>query len=442
MQMLSCQTCGAPVHWDGASRVAACAHCGTEYLMHPQPRGGLEADGIGRDEVAIIPIREGAHAGRAYARSFIPKRWSVSAADPELTSSLFTPLTMRVRYASDDRRATISRAGCVAYEHIDDTPANAQLQWSLQMPDCKRVASYRDAPAICDMAVGGSAAACQLVAHETDEDETVKRLVEKMRSNVAAGNVAEWDYSYCRRTYRVTQPDGTQRQRALEALVDYVAIPPDPAEVQLFEQARSIMGRTRLGGLGALGSLFGLGGGVSGLEQPQVRYVWEIAFMIDVDATPDAFDASCEACRLIRASYEESPEFERAKAQIRDRVTQAQMQQAQAVNAAMSQMARDNAAHWDRMNDIVRDTNDYTTGVMHDMMASNAASHDRVANLNSEMLREVNTYHANGGVIEASTSWDHVYQSGEHPDWFVATEGFELRPGIDFEELPRTRGDY
>ena len=258
----------------------------------------------------------------------------------------------------------------------------------------------------------------------------------------AVGNVAEWDYSYCRRTYRVTQPDGTQRQRALEALVDYVAIPPDPAEVQLFEQARSIMGRTRLGGLGALGSLFGLGGGVSCLEQPQVRYVWEIAFMIDVDATPDAFGAACEACRLIRASYEESPEFERAKAQIRDRVTQAQMQQAQAVNAAMSQMARDNAAHWDRMNDIVRDTNDYTTGVMHDMMASNAASHDRVANLNSEMLREVNTYHANGGVIEASTSWDHVYQSGEHPDWFVATEGFELRPGIDFEELPRTRGDY
>ena len=440
MRMLSCQRCGASVHWDGASRVATCAHCGTEYLMHPQPHNGLEADGIGRDEVAVIPLREGAHAGRAYARSFIPKGWTATAANPELSASFLTPMTMRVRYTADNGQAVISRTGCVCYEHIDDTPANAARQWSRRMPDCVYLASYRDAAAICDMtADDGKNRSCQLLAHETDEDDVVKRIVEKMRTNVANGPASEWNYSYCRRTYRTVRSDGTQRLHAVEALVDYVGIPPNEAEVRLFQQAQAIMARTQLGGIG---SLFGLAGSTPGIEAPKTRYLWEIAFAIDVDAHPDAFEDAQKACALVRASYEESPEFERRKAQLHDAIAEVQMRGAQAVNAAMSQMARDNAAHWDRMNDIVRDRNDYTTNIMRDMIASNAASHDRVANLNSEMIREVNTYHANGGVVEASTSWDHVYQSADHPDRFIATEGFELRPGIDFEELPRTRGDY
>lgn len=440
MQMLVCQRCSAPVHWDGASRVATCGHCGTEYLMHPQPRNGIEADGIGRDEVAVIPIREGGHAGRAYARSFIPKGWTAEAKNPELTASALSPMTMRVRYTADNGRCIISRTGCVCYEHIDNTPANAGRQWSMQMPDCKYLASYRDASAVCDMAVeDGTDATCQVLAHEVDEDDAVKALIDKMRSNVQAGHASEWDYSYCRRTYRVSVQDGSQRMHIVEALVDYVGIPPNDVEVQMYQQAQAILGRRNP--LGGIGSLFGLGGAPA-IEAPKTRYLWEIVFLLDIEAEPDAFEEAREAGKLIRASYEESPTFERAKAQLHDALAQEQMRQAQAVNAAMSQMARDNAAHWDRMNDIVRDTNDYTTNVMHDMFASNAASHERVANLNSEMLREVNTYHANGGVVEASTSWDHVYQSAEHPDWFVATEGFELRPGIDFEELPRTRGDY
>lgn len=408
--------------------------------MHPQSPGRLDDDGIGRDEVAVVPIRSGPHAGRAYARSFIPKGWKAQAADPELTSSVHSPLTMRVRYTADDGRATISRTGVVCYEHIDDTPANAARQWQLQMPDAKRVATYRDASALCDMTAADGAAGCQVLSHETDQDNLVRELVAKMRANIANSPASQWDADYCRKTYRVDRADGTQLMRACEALVDYVAVPPNPAEVQLFQQARGILARTNP--LGALGSLFGLGAGAGMVQEPSTRVLWEIAFLFEVEARPDAFEEAREACRLIRASYEESPAFEQAKAQLRDMVVREQMRQAQAMDAAMAQMARDNAAHWDRMNDIVRDTNDYTTNVMRDMIASNAASHDRTANLASEMLREVNTYHANGGVVEASTSWDHVYQSAEHPDWFVATEGFELRPGIDFEELPRTHGDY
>lgn len=445
MQMLVCQRCGAPVHWDGTGRVATCGHCGTEYLMHPQSRNAAETDGVGRDEVAVIPIRTGAHAGRTYARSFIPKGWTATAADPEMMPSILSPMTMRVRYTADNVSATISRTGCACYEHIDDTPANAQRQWQLQMPDCKRTASYRNAAAVCDMTVDGTGATCQLISHENDEDDLVRGLIDEMRANVAKGQASEFGYDYCRRTYRTVLQDGSELMRCVEALVDYVGIPPSSTEMQLFQQAQDILARTNP--LGALGGMFGLGAGagipgMGGIEAPQTRYLWEVAFLLDVQAQPDAFESAQEAARLIRSSYEESPTFERVKAQLRDMLMQEQMRGAQAVNAAMSQMMRDNAAHWDRMNDIVRDTNDYTNNIMRDMIASNAASHDRVANLQSEMIREVNTYHANGGVVEASTMWDHVYQSADHPDWFVATEGFELRPGIDFEELPRTHGDY
>lgn len=206
----------------------------------------------------------------------------------------------------------------------------------------------------------------------------------------------------------------------------------------MYQQAQALLARTNP--FGSLGALFGAGR--QSVPAPKDRIMWETMFLLDVDAPEDCFHEAVSACKLIRASYEESPEFRRTSAQMREELVRMQMRQTEATNAAMAQMMRDNSDHWDRMNAITRNANDYTTGVMRDMIASNAASHQRTANLQSEMIRDVNTYHARGGVVEASTSWDHVYQSHEDPDWFVATEGFELRPGIDYEELRRTQGDY
>lgn len=450
MSMITCQRCGMSVVWDGASRVAVCGNCGARYLMHPRQRGAAGPDGIGRDDVAVIPIRTGSHAGRSYARSFIPKGWTASADDPEATMSVPTPLTMRVRYESNDGRATIARTGCLCYKHIDDVRENAPLQMTRDINTVTYLASYRDATGVCDMAAWKEGDVdCGVLAHEDDEDDVVKGLVNKMRADLKSASVSEWDYSYCRRTYRALLADGTQRLRTVEALVDYVAIPPSPAEVQMFAQAQAILARTNpfasLGGMFGMGGIPGMGG-MPGIEGPKTTYYWETVFLLEIEATPDAFAEAREVADAIRSSYEESPEFERTRQQMSQQISglvaQSQMQRSQAVNSAMSRMAQDNAAHWDRMNNIVQSTNDYTNNVMHDIMASNAASHERTANLQSEMIRDVNTYYANGGVVEASTSWDHVYQGTDRPDWFVATEGFDLRPGVDFEELPRTNGWY
>ena len=86
--------------------------------------------------------------------------------------------------------------------------------------------------------------------------------------------------------------------------------------------------------------------------------------------------------------------------------------------------------------------------VMHQMNANTAATHQRVANLHSESIRGVNTYYtAQSGagipdVVEADVRWDNVYQSTVDPSIFVASESYWLEPGVDFEPLIRTNGQY
>ena len=60
----------------------------------------------------------------------------------------------------------------------------------------------------------------------------------------------------------------------------------------------------------------------------------------------------------------------------------------------------------------------------------------------------MNSYHTaspgygNPVVIEADIRWVHVYQNTQNPDVFVAAENIWLDPGVDFEELKRTNGNY
>jgi hypothetical protein len=138
-------------------------------------------------------------------------------------------------------------------------------------------------------------------------------------------------------------------------------------------------------------------------------------------------------------------------------------------------MMADRAASQQRMMNTMQETQSYIHNVQSDMMASNAASHDRVAaqwsdymrnsgpaaygggmgmsggadtmdrvrNMWSETIKETNTYYGNDGkVYEASTAYDRVYQGNQDQDSFVGTEGTAWEPGVDYDELKRTNGDY
>ena len=170
-------------------------------------------------------------------------------------------------------------------------------------------------------------------------------------------------------------------------------------------------------------------------EQPVGRLIF---------AAPDEqFDELRDQFEHVRSSIELGYDFERYKAQVQGYLEQHQMINQQITANAMANMAAEQAASWDRRSAIIRETNDYTTNVMHEMQASTAATHDRVANLHSEMLRETNVYYGTDGrLVEADIGYDHVYQYQPDQDWLLGVEGDWLTPGVDFTELGRADGRY
>ena len=132
-----------------------------------------------------------------------------------------------------------------------------------------------------------------------------------------------------------------------------------------------------------------------------------------------------------------------------EQIRQSLLQYLQALkNQTAMAIHQQEMASWDRRQQIISDTHNYTMNVMHQMNANTAATHQRVANLHSESIRGVNTYYtARPGsgvpdVVEADVRWDNVYQNTVDPSIFVASESYWLEPGVDFEPLIRTNGQY
>lgn len=113
-----------------------------------------------------------------------------------------------------------------------------------------------------------------------------------------------------------------------------------------------------------------------------------------------------------------------------------------------SNIAQADMASFHRQQGIVNDAHNSIMNTMHEMNANTAATHQRVANLHSESIRGVNTFHtARPGygvpdVVEADVRWDHVFQNTEYTDIFAASDTYWMEPGVDFEELKRTNGNY
>ena len=148
-------------------------------------------------------------------------------------------------------------------------------------------------------------------------------------------------------------------------------------------------------------------------------------------ATEEAFDAAYAELQRVRQSVQFLPGMEQARADAMN------LAQSTVMNISQAQ-----SASFDRRTRIIADTNAYTSNVQRQMAADSAASHNRSANRYSESIRGVNTYYDSTGVVEASTRYDHVYQNTQYPDWYAAQEGDGWQPGVDFEELKKTDGDY
>ena len=524
MEQLKCRACGAPLTWDGTSDLVVCPYCGMRYHMRPAGQGGsggVLSDGVGHGTVADIPcILQGA-GGACFVRCYVPSGWKVQCGgsgqnygDPARDGAHITT-TMG---APGDKAFIVIRSGQTV-RHIEPSMLNGNGRRHLNLMGATVVGgggmegTTRTAGEYDDEMVPAIFPGAQLeLLREEDAGEEERQINAQILSaytNQGAKASVDWK----RRYYLAVLPDGKRVNAAAETRI--VSYEPPSAMGQfadafghasagagqqqeafgqhagsfserLSKAASDLFGGREPAGMfrnpaaGAFGNLGGLsdmlksgakglsgalGNGMRRMQQALIPRFWEVQYELLFLADEDCAREMYPEFLKVRKTLQFLPAFEQFKAHERQVVLQCQQQ-----------MMADRAASQQRMMNTMQETQSYIHNVQSDMMASNAASHDRVAaqwsdymrnsgpaaygggmgmsgggtdtmdrvrNMWSETIKETNTYYGNDGkVYEASTAYDRVYQGNQDQDSFVGTEGTAWEPGVDYDELKRTNGDY
>ena len=426
MRVLQCTQCGAPLEWDGNSKIVRCSYCGAEFLMHPREekaRNGRNGDKTG---IPMGYIQGTNFQGLCPIESYVPAGWSYGCtiASSEYYGDMSAnPIVVEARYSSPDGKALIIYRSSNPYtdRRLSSMPPLPSAPMIDAMVSNMRVGTPFDAKSYCDFIVQRDIQVKQgrAIKEESADREELGRW-ETIRKNYEGQGFSDVRCDWTRKTYSVVNAEGRPKTVCAETRV---------VDLRRRQQV-------------PMGGLFG--GMMNRMAQTFEEHFWETQYELILAADPDVYDAVFPEYMKINLSLQIRPEFE----QMRQFFLQAIQREMAVANQAMAQMAADRMASWDRMSQTIQDTHNYTMGVMHEMQANTAATHDRVANLHSEAIRGVNTYYTgNNGygepsVVEADVKWDHVYQNATRPTEFVATRDFMLENGVDFEELKRTNGNY
>ena len=426
---IECPKCHAIIVWNETDSIIRCRLCSAQYKMHPRQRGSVQPvfmPPVGRGETDVLTVlNESTIANRPLLKTHIPKNWryqtSLAGDRYDLVSN---PFVVTVAFMAPDSSAKIVFTGECFYKHFDLTPQTAAMQGRLddltvsRTPSFLRLRPYMTASAYCDLLAQSCGLNGLRVLNEKQPDGEERTKMQNAVSSFLSKGFLNASADFAGKTYAGATPSG-QRMRAY-------------AETRVIQLMKlSNVPTVQMPPLGGMGAMFGVRM-MPQIVNRQTRDVfWDTQYELTLLAEESRFDAAFSELQRIRQTIDYLPGMAQARAS------------AMALaNNAMTNIAMNRQASMNRQSQIIADTNAYTSNIQHQMISDNAASHDRVANLHSEMIRDVNTYRANGSVVEASTMFDHVYQSTRDPDVFAAQTGNSLEFGVDFEELPRTNGDY
>ena len=422
MVKLKCQECGAALSWDGKSEVAACPCCNVQYLIHPRSdvfrRGRDPYTGAG--EVQGIPIVPGNDcSGLCPAESFVPKGWKVAArqaSDEYYGDHAANPFVVEAQFDAPDGAAVILFRGSNVYtdRKLSRVPLIKQID---VLGSYMRVGAPFDAEQYCDYLLQrdllpSSGRKLRVETADAAELERQRTICGNYWSQGFSRAVSDWK----RVVDEITDREGRRRLAAVETRVN--------------DLHKSGMPMPAGGLFGMMGQMF-----------PTDEHYWETQYEFLFVAEPSQYDALLPTAQKINESIRYTDDLERIRQSLLQFLGNLKTQTAMAVH-------QQEMASWDRQQQIVSDTHNYTMNVMHEMNANTAATHQRVANLRSEAIRGVNTYYTarpgygNPDVVEADVRWDRVWQNTADPSVFAASESCWLEPGVDFEPLTRTNGDY
>lgn len=437
MRALKCQQCGSLLQWNGKDEILKCEYCGAEYLMHPRRAERPSDPHIGYGEVMGIPMAyyEGMNfEGMLPIDAYVPEGWYAICCAPDTkyyADYCASPLVLEGRFISPDDKALVLFRSNNAWT---DKRRSQHMQTYTYPIDFlgtnMRIGKPFDARTYCDTLLKRDALPTKaFLIREDGPDEDEKNRMEQVRQNYIKQGFGTVSVDWKRRVYKILSQEGDERRVAVETRV---------VDVHRAEQKNE---PEKKGFMGAL---------KKGVAAMLDVHMWETQYEMVLITTPELFDKMYAEFRKINLSIRFRSEYNSMKAQVVNYLQSVIMQTQQNVQTAQLNMMQQQQASWERRSKIIQDTNNYTTNVMREMNANTAATHDRVANLQSEAIRGVNTYYTAPGtggygrpdVVEASVNWDNVYQSTKNPDFFVATEGSYLEPGVDFELLHKTNGNY
>ncbi|MCR4655529.1 MAG: hypothetical protein K5770_04775 [Lachnospiraceae bacterium] len=443
MKDMICKHCGAGIRWDGMSKTVKCGFCGAEYIMHPEAEGGGQLPVRGNGTVVPMTIYgDDFIKDRPIIKSYVPAGWRIATGQADRIDMMGNPLVPEIRLTSPDDSAFIFFRGLSRYRHIEPAAMNRRLQGQLDFgpinpmnPSYFRLKSFMTADECLDALVNENCRIQNLrTVSENTEDE---KEMERQRRIIEAGRQAGFSEVHPKWLRRISKGINAKG-------VPVMAV----AETRVVLSIRSQMAQgvqnpgTRAGSFlnGFMGGILNMMGGFSG-SSPEFK-VWETQYELLGISQEKDFEGLMEEFEKVDQSVDYLPAMQQIIAQMNAFIENEKMRAGNAVSNAQLNMAQENMASMERRSAIIADTNAYTGNIQQQMIADNAASHSRVANLNSEMIREVNTYRGSDGVVEASARYDHVYQHRTDPDTYAAQEGDYYEPGVDFSELKRTKGDY
>lgn len=451
MKAIICKRCNVKVQWDGQSEIVTCPYCGTKYRVRPK------ASAEGADSGAVIDIltSQGAYAGKALARGFVPKGWEVTTNAPEQESSIFSPLPIIVNFVSPKEDALITFTGTRIFQHIDPTPQNDPRQGQMARPERYITLTYQDAEFVCNRSLSQNPTISDVrVLSSSDQpDPWARNHMQKMMQAAVQGGMLSPGGNWVKKYVTCLDANGEIWHKLMEVMVVYSFQPVSQTEQMIYQMALQSEQRKMalINNLAMHGYVAGMMAGMATpkVQPPRPKLRWALQYMVETSAKEEAFREAADFHDKIRNSVAYTPFHEREARQTQDAMhRQSQQEQAQ-INEIVGQMNRDQQESWKRKQQIIKETNDYTTNIMREVNKNAADSRHRINNRWSEVIRDVNTYYTkNPGygeprVVEVSNKFDHVYQNTRYPGHFAASTGdAPVNFGVDYEELERTNGDY
>ena len=417
-----CPKCNSQIIWNGNDAVIECQRCRTKYKMHPQKKAEpvfMPPLGRGQTDYLTVPT-DRIMSNKALLKTYIPKGWRYMCnIDNSRFDLISNPFVITITFIAPDNSAKIVFTGESFYKHIDYTPQTAFLQNMLddrtvsRSPSFFRLKSYMTASEYCDELARTCGLNGLRLLEEKSVDANKKAALQELSNRFLSKGFLEAVPEWAGRTYGGKTPSGGNMKVYTETM---------SVELMKISTVSSMQ-------MQPVGGMFGMRMMPQMVNQQIQEYFWDTQYEFTLLSGASVFEKSYAELKMIMNTIGYLPGMNQALSEAMS-----------LANSTVMNIAQAQAISLEKQSQIIANTNEYTSNIQHQIIENNAASHDKSASLNSQMINEVNIFTGSSGKVQASTMYDHVYQNVNDPDIYAVQRGDAFELGVELKKKKKT--DY